>query len=154
MADHLADRAKLLRHKLAHPEETAAALRRRWQDPEFRTRTRLLSATAVGGLQLLTVYGLSSLSCRWHWFGTADDGLPLKTLQTAVTLVALALVGWWLFRLYGDWRELRAGEESRAVEALAARNSFLAFISLLLLSLYGLIMGIMLPAIWVIPVCK
>lgn len=153
LADHLVERLQRAKHKLTHPEETLAKLRARWQDPEFRTRTRLIAGTAVSGIQLLGVYGINSLSCQWHWFDASDDAIPLKTIQTVVTLAAMLLVAWWSFRLYTDWRATRSGEESKLVEALAARNSFLAFITLLLLVLYLLIMGIMLPTIWTLPAC-
>jgi hypothetical protein len=134
------------------PSEHAHALERRtWQS--------LLFGTVVWFAHLNLVYGLNSVSCKWSWFSFNIAGIPgLQFVQALLTLVAAALLG---VMIYLPWREWRAyqSEAPRDNPNLLQdtekdRRPLVAFITMLLNSLYLLFMLANLVTIFALQACS
>jgi hypothetical protein len=140
MLEQLRQQLRRLRHKL--------------QSPTVRIWACLFGGTLVWALHLMTIYPLTSLTCRWGWFAAPAEGTGLKLIQTLTTLVALGLSALFGFVAYKVWQHARTAGSHEAGETLAARIPMLAFVTLLLNSLYLLIILVMLAPIFVLSACR
>ena len=140
--------------KLELPQNIAARLRDNFQNP-FR---RLLLAF-VGGIfawmvHLTFVYGLTSLTCEWGWFASTPNRTGLQVSQLIATLVTVAVL---LYLTYIPLRELRHQQSkghNEKSQAIAGRDSLLAFVTLSINALFLLIVVVSVVPIVMLPPCS
>jgi hypothetical protein len=114
-----------------------------------------LGGTAIWAIAFMIVYGLNSLACVWNWFALPSGGTGpgLKVAQISISVIALALLAYCVYVAFREWRGERTQRENEEDESITARNSMLAFVSLLVNTLYFLITAVFLIPIFVLPVC-
>ncbi len=117
----------------------------------------LLGSAIIWAIHLMIVYPLTSLACRWSIYDWTAGGLTgLKIVQLIATAVALVLVGglWW--NAYHEWtltKQPDTSEEPEAFEERAERSPFLAFLALLLTSLFFLTIALAIVPILTLEQC-
>jgi hypothetical protein len=153
MIELLRHEIEQLRHHLAHPERLVAQLRDKLQNPDARIWVSLIGGTFVWALYLMIVYPLTSLACQWGWFAAPTEGSGLKMIQTLATLLAAGLVAGSGYVVFSEWQRTRTESNAEAGETTAARIPMLAFVTLLLNSLYLLIILVSLLPILMLAVC-
>lgn len=142
-----------LRYKVSHPSIVYDQMRVRIGEAEMRVFLSMLGGTLSGGIYLMIVYPLVSLSCKWGWFGApaADGGI--KIVQVVATMLAAALMAAFAFVAFRTWRHAQAEGESAESETEQALIPMLAFVSLLLNSLYFVIVLVSLVPVAALPAC-
>jgi hypothetical protein len=146
---------KQLGGELEVPENPLAKMSHKLQTPHARILLCFIGGTFVWATYLLFVYSLTSLTCYWGWFMAPEGyfGLGLKITQIVATVIALGIIAYFGFVAFKEW--MRAGIEgnSEIGETQQARNPMLAFVTMLLNSLYSLIIVVSLLPIFMLPTC-
>lgn len=159
MIDQLQEETKRLRHTLAHPGHLRERLRAWLAEPDVRLGFSLIGGTAVWALYFSSVNALNSLACRWGWLGAPENPAPLKGVELAAAVLALALLAGSAYNVYTLWRQTRgqagadAGAPGLLEQTILARTPFQAFVTLLLNVIYLLIILITLAPIVALPAC-
>lgn len=134
-------------------EQIRQTLARKRRDPDVRIWGSLIGGSLIWALHLMTVYPLTSLTCRWGWFETPSSAPGLRLAQVLATLAAAGLVATLGWVAFGEWRRENESHDELS-QAAAARRPALAFVALLINTLYLLIILIMLAPILLLPVCS
>ncbi len=75
---------------------------------ETRTLWSLFLGMLVWFLHLNIINALTSTACKWSWLDTRILGLSaLQWVQILVTVVAMALIGWFVFLSWRNWRSFQ-----------------------------------------------
>lgn len=143
-----------VRDQVTHQPPLREQLRQQLAKPDQRIWLCFIGGTLVWALALMMLYPLTSLTCHWGWLGAPDRESGLKAIQTLVTLVATGLIAGAGYVAYQEWQSARAIGNQEGSERKAAHIAMLAFITLLLNSLYLLIMLVSLAPILVLSVCQ
>lgn len=101
----------------------------------------LLLGFIVWFLYFNLVYPLTSLTCRWGWFQFNFLGLPgLHFVQLVLTAIALLLIANFIYLSWRSWRRADASrnEQEKVYQSSKDPRSLMAFVSMLLNSLFGL----------------
>ena len=149
----LREESNHLRHTLVHLDELAAKLWDRLRDPDQQLRLSLVGGTAGWALYQAAAYALTSLACRWGWFGVPDTGAVLKLIQVLLAVAALAVVGGAAYLGLRTWRVARPATGVERGETQASRISMLGFVFLLLNCIYLAIILTSLAPVLVLPAC-
>jgi hypothetical protein len=74
-----------------------------------QSRRSFLLGIAVWFIHQNTIYALSSLSCKWTWFPFHLGSITgIQIIETAVSLIALALIGYFLYLAWQQWRKFQS----------------------------------------------
>jgi hypothetical protein len=153
MIEQLRREIEQLRHQLAHLDQLIGKIRHKLQSSDMRIWLCFVGGTLVWVLFVMTVYPLSSLSCHWGWFGAPTGGTGLKTIQTTIGVIAAGLVAGSGAVAFHEWQRTRTEDNGEIAESFAARIPLLAFVMMLLNSLYLLIILVSLAPIFTLSVC-
>jgi hypothetical protein len=143
-----------LRHKLEIPDNISGRIREKLQNSFGRLLLSFVGGTFVWALWLTFVYGVNSLTCEWAWFAESPERTGLKIAQVVATLIAAASILYFGFVANREWRHLRAEGRSEESESIAARDTMLGFVTLLVNLLYLLIILVSFVPIFVLPACS
>ena len=125
---------------------------------ERQTWIGLALGSAVWFLHLNLAYGLASVSCSWGWLTEKVAGAPsLLWLETALTVLALVLMGYAIFLPWRDWRQYQSAKPSEnprlVEESEADRRPMVAFMTVLLNGLLFLFVLAAFVPIWTLNPC-
>jgi hypothetical protein len=104
------------------------------------------------------VYGLSSLACTWDWLSFRVAGVTgLQLVNTLLTLAALALLSATIFWPWRHWRRFQTEKPTASPHLLhdteKDRRPLVAFIAMLLNSLFFLFVLASLVPLYALNVC-
>jgi hypothetical protein len=165
MIDQMREESQHMRHELSHPGRQAEKLSKWLQEPDVRLTLSLVGGTLVWGLYFSSMHALTSLSCRFGWFGVPGATSGLRLVQIVCTIAAAALIVVAGFIAYNLWRSTRrtassdSGVPGQPIEpgnleqTIAAYTPFIAFVLVLLNALYLLIILISLAPIATLAPC-
>lgn len=142
-----------LRHTLAHLDEVLEHLGRKLRQPDQQLRLSLIGGTGVWAAYLLINYSLTSVSCRWGWFGLPDTSSLFRLVETLIAVVALVLVIGAAWLGFNQWRRTPPEGTDEHGATRASRITMLGFVFMLLNSLYVLIMLATLVPVLVLAPC-
>ena len=123
-----------------------------------QTRFILLLGIFIWFLHFNIIYALASLSCTWDWFSLTVAGIPgLKFIEAAITLLTLVLMLPLIYLPWRNWRQFQTAKPKDNPRMLQEteqdRRPFLAFITMLLNSLFFLFVIAFLIPVFALNVC-
>lgn len=134
-------------------ESFLAQIRRQLAIPDVRIWFCFVGSTLVWAAYLVTVYALPSLACQWQWVGAPGTGNGLKLLQLLVSVGAAGLIAGVGTVVFADWQHARQVGHHEFSQAKAAQLALLTFVTLLLNTLYLLIISLALAPILALTIC-
>lgn len=134
-------------------ESVLSQIRHQLAIPDVRIWFCLVGSTLVWATYLATVYALPSLACQWQWLGAPGTGSGLKLLQLLISVVAAGLIAGVGTVVFADWQHARQAGYHEFSQAKAAHLALLTFVTLLLNTLYLLIISLALAPILALAVC-
>jgi hypothetical protein len=126
-------------------------------DERLTWRSLFLGA-GIWFLHLNVVYGLSSLACKWDWLSFTVAGVTgLQLVNTLLTLAALALLAVTIYWPWRHWRSFQSekppGNPHLLRDTEKDRRPLVAFITMLLNSLFFLFVLASLVPLYALNVC-
>jgi hypothetical protein len=125
---------------------------------ERQTWRSLLGGTLTWFLHQNIVYGLASLSCVWGRLSARIGGVStLQVVETILTIIALLLMLFWIYLPWRDWQRFQSARPKDNPQMLEEtekdRRPLVAFITMLLNSLYLLFILAAFVPIWTLKPC-
>jgi threonine/homoserine/homoserine lactone efflux protein len=125
---------------------------------ERPTWKSLFWGTVIWFLHQNIVYGLSSLSCTWGRLSARIGGVStLQVVETIITIIALLLMSYLIFLPWRHWRSYQSARPQDNPQMLEEtekdRRPLVAFITMLLNTLYLLFILAAFVPIWTLKPC-
>lgn len=105
------------------------------QKDQQQTQRSLLLGMLIWFLDLTVLNALNSVACEWHWLTNMIGWMDvLQFLEIAVSIVALALIGYLTFVAWRSWRSVQrkqpAQDEHTFEHTEQDRGALLSFLAM------------------------